>query len=61
MTEACTMGRVWRIRRTGQQHHDKHVRNDTGLVDVAIVVDDTKLAEIAVILIRAVDLVDMHR
>lgn len=61
MTEACAMGRVRRIRCAGQQHHGKHVGNDTALVDVAIVVDDAKLAEIAVILILAVDLVDMHR
>lgn len=61
MTEARTMGRLWRIRCAGQQYHGKHVRNDTGLVDVAIVVDDAKLAEIAVILIHTVDLVDVHR
>lgn len=61
MTEACALGGAWGIRRRRLQHHGKHVWNNDALVNIAIVVDDAKLAEITVPLIRAVDLVDMHR
>lgn len=59
MTEACAASRAWRIGCVRQQHHGKHVGNNDALVDIAIVVHDAKLGEIAVLPIRAVSLVDM--